>query len=250
MEIKAESLNEKPLIGIIGATTPTTPYHFSQGFEVGYEVRKVIQESMGTVFTGGVEGIGTDAYAGVVKYCIDEGIRTGIVPKDKFFVVIPKKIEFIDWKTKEKQVYPYSPPEMYNLLAKLLSDKSLDIVRAGNNMYERRLGLSSLADLLIVVNGGPGTDHEAHACLELGKRVIACSYTGGTAELLKVVKNEEPLPKKHKGMMKFLEGMFIEENSMKNLAPEPLNFESIDKRLINVVDSKEELVKELKRLVR
>lgn len=240
--------SEGPLMGIIGATAPTRPYRLSQGFDIGYAIRNFLQRSPGMVFTGGVEGIGTDAYAGVVKYCIDEGVKTGNLAQDKFFVVIPENVEYLDWKTDKKVRSPFSPPETYRLLAKFLPKGNVDIVRSGKNMYERRLGLASLADVLVVVNGGLGTDHEAHTGLELGKKVIACTYTGGTARLLEAVKNGEYCPPKSKKIKEFLENSLLGENSIKRLTPEPLRFESINPDLIRLVDSKEGLVEELRRL--
>jgi hypothetical protein len=248
MEIKAKSLTESPLIGIIGATVPTNPYYSSQGFNIGYTIREFLQRSPGKVFTGGVEGIGIDAYAGVVKYCVDEGIKTGKIPEDKFFVIIPDNVEYLDWATNKKIQTPFFPPETYDLLARFLPRGNLDIIRSGKNMYERRLGLASLADILVVVNGGPGTDHEAYIGLELGKKVIACTPTGGTAKLLESVKNGNYCPQKPKKMKGFLQDVFSEENLGKNLTPEPPRFESINPNLISLVDSQERLIEELRKL--
>ncbi|VVB80005.1 Uncharacterised protein [uncultured archaeon] len=243
---------DSPRIGIIGATSPSRPYKTRHGFEAGYGIRKYLENHPGTVFTGGVEGIGSDAYAGVVKFCMDVGIQTGNVPDDKFFVVIPNNLEYPDRLNKEKIVrIPYSPPHMYSLLARFLPKGKVEEVRAGKNMYERRLYLAAISDILVVVNGGPGTDHEAYTGLEAGKRVITLPYTGGTASILESVKKGEydPTPKFPKS------GLFSKFSTLdtgdfiKSLDPDPLNFKLVNPDLITVANSKEELVGELERLL-
>lgn len=245
--LSEEKGRESPRIGIIGAASPTEPYSLSQGIKVGYEVRKFLENRAGTIFTGGVEGIGADAYLGIVKYCIDERIRTGKIFDDRFFVAIPNHA-FPDSVTGGKKLTLFSPPHVYEALARLISKENVDIVRAGSNMYERRLNLASLADVLVVVNGGFGTDHEAHTALKLGKKVIALPYTGGTAELLSLVKEGAyKFPKQADRV--FLKGKNANSPAaaFRNLMP--LNFELVDPALIETVDSHEDIAGELEKVL-
>jgi hypothetical protein len=249
---EARASKQSPRIVVIGATSPSEPYRTKHGFGVGYEIRRFLEGNLGTVATGGVEGIGADVYAGVLKYCVDNKPQRGKIPTDKFFVIIPDSVEY-PMGRKGEQVYscPYSPPHIYKLLAKFSRTGKVDVVRAGTNMFERRLYLAQLADILVVINGGPGTDHESFEGLKLNKPVITLPYTGGTAELLMKVKTGEykkPLPPvKEKKSIWNLGGFDL--NDIKSLAPEPLAFETINPELIRIVNSKQELVGELERLV-
>jgi len=240
---------ESPMIGVIGATAPTTPYKDLQGFEVGYKIREFLEKNPGTIFTGGVGGVGSDVYFGIVKYCINQGVKTGEIPKDKFFVIVPNGMAYVDFKTHRKVDLPFSLPETYTLLAKFLPKKKIDIVRAGNNMRERRLNLSSLADVLIVVNGSSGTDHEAYTGLKWGKKIIALPYTGGTAQLLNLVrKGEYKIPKREKER-NLSRKLFSEQYFIKDLTSDPLDFRLINPELINIANSSEELIGMLKKIL-
>jgi hypothetical protein len=249
---EAKEKQPSPRIVVIGATSPSEPYRIKHGFQAGYEIRRFLDRNPGTVATGGVEGIGADAYAGVLKYCVDHTTPKGRVPKDKFFIIIPDSVEYPAGRDGEK-VYsmPYSAPHIYKLLAKFSQTGKVDIARAGTNMFERRVYLAQIADLLVVVNGGPGTDHEAFESLKLGKRVIALPYSGGTAELLRKVKTGEyrkPVPIKEKKERFSLFGN-LDAYDFKSLAPEPLAFETINPDLITIANSKQELFGKLEELL-
>ena len=179
-----------PLIGILGSTRPTKDYKKKMGIDVGYVVRQHLKDRVGYVFTGGVGGVGIDAYKGVTLYCEDESNTTGVLPDDKFFILIPHRynirVKNEDNLQGEKNLFstPYDPPEMYEKLGSLSKRGSLDIVRAGSSMDERRRYVAEFADTAVVVNGGLGTLDEAFLALERGKRVITLPYSGGISVIL------------------------------------------------------------------
>ena len=148
-----------PIIGVIGATFPTMPYKKHMGMKVGYVLRSYVEREEGSIFTGGVEGVGVDVYTGVTRFCIDEGIRRGELLEDGFFVLIPENIEVGSKET--YRTMKYNPPDSYEALAQLSRRRELDIVRAGANMNERREKVAEVADVIITVNGGMGTLDEA-----------------------------------------------------------------------------------------
>ena len=121
-------MNKKPIIGVIGATAPQNDYNRNQGIKVGYKLREAIN-SAGTIFTGGVNGVGVDVYIGVMKFCVDHGNLD-----DKFFVLIP---QFLTIRGTQEQI-SYDTPEAYHVLAALTTKGHLEIVYAGDSMDERR----------------------------------------------------------------------------------------------------------------
>jgi hypothetical protein len=147
----------------------------------------------GTLFTGGVEGVGADAYTGIMKYCIDElrTAKTGVkMPDDRFFVLVPafnppSMVNKVRLLGINRQSFPYIVPEVYQALGSLSERGKIDVVVAGNNMAERRGYLACVADALVVINGGTGTLDEAVMALQNGKPVITLSYSGGAALELK-----------------------------------------------------------------
>ena len=76
---------EKPLISVIGATFPTRPYDDIMGFNLGMQLRDRLETNHGTVFTGGVDGVGIHTYLGIVNY-----VKTHDYIDDKFLPVIDK----------------------------------------------------------------------------------------------------------------------------------------------------------------
>ena len=157
------------------------------GMKVGYVLRSYVEREEGSIFTGGVEGVGVDVYTGVTRFCIDEGIRRGELLEDGFFVLIPENIEVGSKET--YRTMKYNPPDSYEALAQLSRRRELDIVRAGANMNERREKVAEVADVIITVNGGMGTLDEAVNALKLSKRVITLPYTGGAARVLDKLRN-------------------------------------------------------------
>lgn len=296
---------ETPKIVVVGATAPTISYERADGIDVGYAIRKFLEGRKGSVFTGGVDGIGSDVYAGVLKYCIAEQTRTGKPVDDRFFVVIPDTVEYfksygaladvsinpsVDIKTnplknrrgirnwfaslrsnrqikpikdvspldytlplKDTRVVekvepqkpfllPYEVSSIYELLSVLSSKGRLDVVRSGKNMFERREGLAQIADIFVVLNGGPGTSHEVHEGLKHGKKIITLPYTGGTAGTLADVKE---------GKIQVAE-TYDEDDSgygYRFSAFKPLDFSSFNPDLIEIANSVEEMIGKLEQIL-
>lgn len=197
---------QQPLIAVIGATFPTNEYKRDRGIEVGYLLRKYIDKREGTLFTGGVNGIGVDVYTGIIKYCVDYLKENRTMPDDRFFVLTPM-YAYIPPTSKlslEKKEY-FEPPETYYALGAISKRESLEIVTAGEDLAERRNYLSKLADVLITINGGSGTFDEALGAIQNKKPVITMSYSGGAAFLLGEMKNpSQDVYTFDKGIMKIL----------------------------------------------
>lgn len=193
-EIRKEK--ELPLVGVIGATTPTAPYTSQLGREVGYVLRQYFSTTNGTIFTGGVDGVGVDVYIGVMQCCMELARKSGQIQDDKFFVLIPSHAEtllavdtpFLERSARRPIAVPYTPPSEYSALGYLTARRELDIVKAGNNMSERREYVSTVADALLVVNGGLGTLEEAIDALRHGKKLIPLTPSGGAAALIGKIK--------------------------------------------------------------
>jgi hypothetical protein len=186
---------QSPIIGIIGATIPTEEYTRGMGIEVGYAVREHLSEA-GSVFTGGVDGVGVDAYAGIMKYCIDQGLSKGRLPEDRFFVLIPHYFMMGPPRRgiRRQARVEYDPPQSYAVLAALSKEGKLSIERAGSTMDERREFVAGIADKLVVVNGGSGTLDEAINALEFGKPIITLPYTYGAASIIALAKKGKISP--------------------------------------------------------
>ncbi len=183
----------RPIIGIIGATAPTPPYKKEIGREVGYKLREYLASHSGTLFTGGVDGVGVDVYTGVLRYCIYEATQQGTFPDDHFFVLIPKYCQepkgFLARSPKQ-----YSLPNTYHALSSLTRRGEIHHFYAGENMAQRRDYVSAIADVLVVINGGGGTFNEAIHALHYNKPLLALSSSGGAAHLLEVIKTTESTP--------------------------------------------------------
>jgi len=157
-----------PLIGFLGATSPSSGYNPAATFLTSSLLRKKMQK--GRMFSGGVEGVGVDAYFGAITRCLTEKEKTGVEQDDRFFILIP--------------IQPYNPPPAYHYLAQTIGKRGCQIVRAGESMYERRVVLAAVADIGIVFNGGHGTLHEAVVAMNNGVKIIAFEGSGGTADKL------------------------------------------------------------------
>jgi hypothetical protein len=157
---------EHPIIGIIGAASPMPGYDSSDGFRLGYWLRDLV-EAKGTLFTGGVKGVGLDVYGGIVDYCNEKGAQ------DKFFVLIPEG--------------DYQPLDYMGISP----GNNLRIERAGRDMFERRLYVGDIADILIMANGASGTVDEALMGILRGKEVLCLENTGGAAGLFARIKRGE-----------------------------------------------------------
>ncbi len=161
---------ERPIIGIIGATSPLPDYDSDDAYRLGYELREVV-DKRGSLFTGGVSGVGIDIYRGIVDYCVENSAE------DKFFVLFPN-IEL-------------EPPQEYFRLAEKTKNGVLRVERVGSDMEERRSYVGAVADLLVLVNGAYGTIDEALKGLFLGKPVVCLQNSGGAAEVISKVKRGE-----------------------------------------------------------
>lgn len=165
---------ESPIIGIIGATSPLPDYDSDDTYRLGYELRDVVNKK-GSLFTGGVSGVGTDVYRGIVDYCIEHGVD------DKFFVLFPNM--------------DFEPPKEYFRLAEKTKNGILRVERVGVDMEERRSYVGAVADLLVLVNGASGTIDEVLKGLYLGKPVVCLQNSGGAAEVIsRVQKGEIDIP--------------------------------------------------------
>lgn len=175
--MKLEDITKKygsPIIGIIGATSPLPDYDSDDAYRLGYELREVVNKK-GSLFTGGVSGVGTDVYRGIVDYCIEHGVD------DKFFVLFPD----ID----------FEPPKEYFRLAGKTKSGALRVERVGADMEERRSYVGAVADLLVLINGASGTIDEALKGLYLEKPVVCLQNSGGAAEVIsRVQKGEIDIP--------------------------------------------------------
>jgi len=183
-----QQINQKPLIAVIGATMPNDPYVSSMGIYLGYALRESLDKHEGTVFTGGVDGVGADVYGGVVRFCFERGMKTSEVPDDKFFVLAPHGIVYGELGM--ERIFHYPIPRSYTLLASLVKENGLTEYRAGQEMGERRKILAEIADVGIMLNGSGGTTDEALQILNHGKRIIVCPYSGGATRALMDLKND------------------------------------------------------------
>ncbi|GEM_PF-3434817 len=222
-----------PLIGVIGATNPTTQYKKEVGVSVGWILRDFIEISNGSIFTGGVNGVGIDVFAGITKWCIETGLKKGSLPPSKFFVLVPQFDESeLEYFATSPHVLPkYVPPTTYNVLGVINSEGNLNVVYAGNSMQERREYVGIVPDYVVAINGGFGTLDEAFCSLKANKPVIVMPETGGAARTLIDIKNQL-LPDKYK-----LE--FIKHK---------INFDTIDTKLIMPVRNSTEFRQLLEQL--
>ena len=193
---------EQPLIAVIGATLPTEEYKKEMGMGAGYALRKYIDNRRGTLFTGGVDGVGVDVYTGIMRYCIDklESCRfLRKMPDDRFFVLVPAfdhiRVEQDSSPSESRYIIVrFEVPEAYRALGVISEGGKLNVVTAGSDMEERRNYLAEIADVLITINGGMGTLDEAITANKNRKPVITLSYSGGAASLLHSIKDPSYVP--------------------------------------------------------
>lgn len=162
--------HEHPIIGIIGATSPLPDYDSDDAYRLGYELRQVV-DNKGSLFTGGVSGVGIDVYRGIADYCLEKGVD------DKFFVLFPNM--------------DFEPPQEYFKLAGKTKNRVLRVEKVGQDMEERRSYVGAVADLLVLVNGSVGTIDEALKGLFLGKQVVCLQNSGGASDVLSRFKKGE-----------------------------------------------------------
>jgi predicted Rossmann-fold nucleotide-binding protein len=155
-------MNYSPAIGVLGAQFPEYPYVSQMGVDVGYLLRKFLPDS-GVLFTGGVSGVGEDAYQGIINYCLGNGLK-----EDRFFVLVPKGDR---------------PSDGYYKQAKRFSHK-LEIIHQGETDIQRQEKMAEQGEVFVVVNGGYGTLNECVHAIIRRKKIIVLPFTGGTAEEL------------------------------------------------------------------
>ncbi len=159
-----------PIIGVIGAEYPLPGYDSDDAYRLGYELREAMGKK-GSLFTGGVSGVGIDVYKGIIDYCLEKCVE------DRFFVLFPNmEIE---------------PPQEYFKLAEKLKNGVLRVERIGQDMEERRSYVGAIADLLVLINGSTGTIDEALKGLFLGKPVVCLQNSGGAADVISKLKSRE-----------------------------------------------------------
>ncbi|MDO8508806.1 MAG: hypothetical protein Q7S27_03930 [Nanoarchaeota archaeon] len=161
---------ERPLIGIIGAANPLPDYDSDDGYRLGYELREAVNNK-GTLFTGGVPGIGVDVYSGIVDYSVEKGLD------DKFFILFPEM--------------EMEPSEDYFTLANKTKNGSLRVEKIGKDMGERRSYIAAVADLVVLINGSTGTLDETLKSLYLGKQILCLQNSGGAARVISRFKKGE-----------------------------------------------------------
>jgi predicted Rossmann-fold nucleotide-binding protein len=168
LEIRAR--HASPIIGVIGAAMPEAPYARRLGEYLG-GLMSVYLQLKGTLFTGGVPGVGEDVF---------NGFKAGPFydPKlKKFFALLPEGF----------------PPLVYGDQA--------DVEIFGEDMYQRRIGMGLVADALIVLHGGSGTLHEAAEALKRGKHLVVFQAGGAGSELyLAKTTGTIPTPLKQAGI--------------------------------------------------
>ncbi|MBI4152829.1 LOG family protein [Candidatus Woesearchaeota archaeon] len=200
------------LIGVIGATMPSPEYDQDSGVEIGQRLRRYLEGRDGFIFTGGVGGVGVDIYEGVIQECDINGYYSPVKGEcekrfdDRFFVLVPEYDEEImppkslaqylgfggETVLSAPKRLIYRPPREYLELGESSSRGCLDIVRAGENMRERREYVAGIADVLVLVNGGSGTLDEAFNAMETSVPLIVMEDSGGAAALICEAKNDTP----------------------------------------------------------
>lgn len=175
-----------PIVGIIGATSPDAEeYSPLMSILAAQQVHDFCEKHNGSVFTGGVGGVGIDAYTGIAMK-----LRGNPNGDDRFFVLIPSQcqVHFQQHGRVISRLVDYRHPFAYDHLATFIGSKKLDVAVAGRDMEERRRYVAEVADILVLINGSGGTLHESLCGLAKERPVLAISGTGGVADKLIRVK--------------------------------------------------------------
>ena len=154
-------------IGIIGAAMPAKGYSPEAGVELGRVLRGYVAGG-GFIFTGGVSGVGVDVYQGVIDASGGQ--------EDRFFVLLPEGM--------------YAGRDYRDISP----SKQVKTANFGEDMFERRVGMGRVADVIIVLNGRDGTLHEAISALRSNKKIIALDYGGAGSLLYQAKKNNKLTP--------------------------------------------------------
>lgn len=178
-----------PIVGIIGSTSPSYGYVPALGTMVGFNVCKVLSKyENSAIFTGGVEGVGLDAYTGISMY--------RIANKDsmcKFFTLIPDTTKRRILNTKEYEDVPYDLPYEYSMVSRFAEmngvKDTLSIVRAGHGMAERRDYVGAIPDVVILMNGSNGSMAEALCTLDNDIPLLVLP-SSGSSEMIRCIKEK------------------------------------------------------------
>lgn len=227
---------ESPLIGVIGSTAPNCVYEQMDGIRIGTLLRKFIRDHKGTLFTGGVDGVGVDVYTGIIKFCYEEGMKKRVMLDDKFFVIVPEHEDFFQWTGEPgfhgEEHIAHIIPATYHALGALSKKGTVNVIRAGEDMATRRQYIGLVADVLVAVNGSRGTLDEAYQCLKASHPVITLPSSGGTAAFLERMKTKQ-----------------LENNELAYLAKQRMSVDDFNTDLIYVAKSIDELPTLLRTLV-
>lgn len=193
-EVNPKTLEEirqrfpSPIIGVIGASNPDYDYSPQMGIIAGFMIAKRCHEQGGSIYTGGVDGVGSDVFTGVALYCAKHNVK---IP---FFVMIPSGYERIVYDGDapvDSEILPFELSTSYTAIAKI-TETDLQEVITGKEMSERRLYVAKGGDLLIVINGSTGTMDEAKLAVRHSKDVIVVKSTGGAASAIsRWIKNDQ-----------------------------------------------------------
>jgi HAD superfamily hydrolase (TIGR01484 family) len=156
-------------VAVIGATSLGEGYRQEQGEIIGGKLADLVRQMDGWIFTGGVRGVGVDVFRGLAKR--EDAIK-------KFVVVLPQQT---------------SVDPGYQAVLGPEQEITREII--GATMSDRRVGIALAADVLLVVNGGRGTLHEAVTALEHGRPIVVFPY-GGIGEELYRMKEAGIIPEK------------------------------------------------------
>lgn len=178
-----------PIVGIIGSTAPDeSDYSPLMSIMVAQQVHDFCNAKKGSCFTGGVGGVGVDAFMGIALKAKGKPIGS-----DRFFILIPEQYAFAYEKHGEEHIgmLDYNPPYAYNHMAQYIGKDRCNTIVAGEEMSARRRYVAQVADILVMVNGSGGTLHEGLLGLSGGKPLIVVSGTGGMADVLAECKRRD-----------------------------------------------------------
>lgn len=154
---KIVSKYEPPRIGVIGGSY-VSESNARLCRRIGGSLRDFIGRR-GWLFSGGVSGAGFEVYRGIADYSSQHRVS------DRFFTLLPRGDE------------PYE----YTDLARKLLKKEVTNEACGSSMEQRRRAMSMVGNVLIVVEGGGGTEDEALNAVENGTPLISFYKSGGAA---------------------------------------------------------------------
>src|SRR5947207_839694 len=119
------------VIGVIGSTSPTSPYRGHMGFLVGYMLQEMLGDK-NTLLTGGVEGVGVDVFCGYAAHK-SSGNFVALIPHTVEYPVMDEfNGHIFDTKPQYTSV-PYALPDEYMVIAQT-TNTLIKEVRGGKDM--------------------------------------------------------------------------------------------------------------------